>query len=159
MVHDGFMFTVSGKQTGLADAGVFDTLIKVPAATFPHITIYRFSFGRGDIDLLAYEGTTVSADGTAVTASNMNRNSTNTPDTDFFHTPTVTSPGTLMYTLWTPPTTAGIGGSAEGVTDIEHGTEWVLKPSTNYLIRMTNSSGATIDHAFHVIWYEIDATP
>jgi hypothetical protein len=155
MGHDGFMFHSSGKVTGMIDANVDDFLLAVPAATFPHLQRIRFTFGAGDIDLQSYEGTTTSADGAAQSVLNTNRNSANTPDTVLTIGPTVSTPGTLVHTAWAAPTATGTGLSAEGAGAVEAGEEWVLTPSTKYLFRITNNSGATIDYRWEFLWYEV----
>lgn len=155
MTHEGFVFHADRKVTGLADAGTDDMLIAVPAATFPHMHRIRINTGKGDIDITLYEGTTTSADGTAVTSFVTNRNSANTPDVVITHTPTVTGVGTAIHSAWIPPTATGVGQSAEGVRGAEQGEEWLLKPSTKYLLRVTNNSGSTIDLWVELLWYEI----
>jgi hypothetical protein len=156
MTHDGFVYHTSGKVTGMVDANVDDFLLEVPALTFPHFQRWRFGFGRGDIDIQVYEGTTTSDDGTEITAIyNTNRNSANTPDLNIFSAPTVTDVGTLVHTTWMVPTSTGVGLSSAGLVGETNGEEWVLKPSTKYLIRVTNNSGATVSYAYEALWYEI----
>ena len=156
MTHDGFVFHSSGKVTGMINAEVDEFLISVPAVSFPHFQRFRLFAGRGDLDLVVYEGTTTSADGTPLTSSNTNRNSANTASTLLFGTPTVTDDGTLIHTSWFPPTSAGQGqAGATGLAGETNGEEWILQPSTKYLLRITNNSGATIDYAYEMLWYEI----
>jgi hypothetical protein len=159
IVHDGFMFITTGKQTGLANAATVDFLLKVPAFTFPHVQQMSLTFGRGDIDVVAYEGTTVSADGSALTIQNVNRNSSNTPNLELYASPTVTTPGTEIFRLWSPPTGTGTGQSANGISGVGQGSEWVLQGNgggTNYLVSITNNSGVSIDWSYEFTWYELD---
>ena len=150
------VFHASGKVTGMIDANVDDFLITVPALSFPHFQRMRIFAGRGDMDINVYEGATTSADGGAVASQNTNRNSSNTPSLVLTSAPTVTDAGTLVHTSWLPPTSAGQGQSgATGLSGETNGEEWVLQPSTKYLIRITNNSGATIDYAYEMLWYEI----
>jgi len=153
--HDGMVYHASGKVTGMIDANVDDFLITVPAGTFPHIQNFKVTAGRGDIDVVAYEGTTTSADGSAVDSFNTNRNSSNTPDVVLTSAPTVTDVGTLVHTTWLAPTSTGTGLSANGFVGEGPGEEWVLAPSTKYLVRITNNSGATIAYRYEFLWYEI----
>lgn len=155
LIHDGYYYQTSGKETALANAGVVDFLLTVPAGTFPHIQTMKLNFGRGGIDFVAYEGTTVSGNGSAITTQNVNRNSSNTPSLELYSGPTVTDVGTPIFTLWVPPTATGTGQSADGVAGIGQGSEWMLAPSTNYLVRITNNSGSTIDWSYEFSWYEI----
>ena len=153
--HDGMVYHVSEKQTGLANAGVFDILLKVPAGVYPHFNRAEISVGAGDVDIVMYEGTTVSADGSAKSVQNVNGNSTRTASTTVSSGPTVTGVGTLRHTLWAPPTGAGVGSSV-GLTNLGFGEEWLLKPLTNYLIRITNNSGGAIDFSYEILFYEVD---
>jgi hypothetical protein len=156
LTHDGFVYHSSGKVTGMIDSNVDDFLVVVPAVTFPHFQRLQITAGRGDIDILVYEGATASDDGTPVSTFNVNRNSTNTPDTVLNSAPTISDVGTLIHTQWIQPTATGVGQSPAGITGETNGEEWVLKPSTKYLIRITNNSGATIAYRYEFLWYEID---
>jgi hypothetical protein len=156
LTHDGFVYHTSGKVTGMINANVDDFLLSVPAVTFPHFQRLQITAGEGDIDMLVYEGTTTSADGAAVSVFNVNRNSSNTPDTVLTTGPTVTDVGTLIHTQWIPPSATGVGQSPAGVVGETNGEEWVLKPSTKYLVRITNNSGSTISYRYEMLWYEID---
>lgn len=153
LTHDGMVFHASGKVLAWADEAVNDFLFAVPASVSPHIHSVQLNFGRGDVDLVAYKDTLVSANGGALTSNNANQNSIITPDLILYGGPTVTDPGTVLHTIWTPPTAAGIGQSTTGVVG-EQGEEWILKPSTNYLFRITNNSGAVMDFAYEISWFE-----
>jgi hypothetical protein len=155
MTHEGFLHHTSGKLTGLLDTGVQDVLISVPAATFPHFHRATISFGAGDIDIVVSEGATTSDDGTPSPVFNTNRNSAIANGTQIFIDPTVTGVGTVFHTQWAVPTAAGIGASEQGIANVTSGEEWILKPSTKYLLRITNNSGSTIDMRYELFWYEI----
>lgn len=154
-IHKGFVYHASNKFTTVANGASAELLLVVPALTFPHFHRFKCNTGAGNIDVYFFEGTTVSANGTQLTAGNINRNSSNTPDMDVYHTPTITGDGTQVAHHWSPPTGAGIGNTI-GVTDITNGEEWLLKPSTNYLIRITNNSGGSIDIWTEFLWYELN---
>jgi hypothetical protein len=71
------------------------------------------------------------------------------------HTPTISDLGTQIdYALM--PTLSAVGSNVGGVTGPDIGEEWVLKPSTKYLLRLTNNSGGAVDVGFHLFWYELD---
>lgn len=155
MTHDGFVFHASGKVTGILDAGVQDFLMSCPANCFPHVQKWNINGGRGDIDLLWYEDTVTSSDGTPLLAVNTNRTSSNTPNCQAFINPTITDLGTIMTTNWAPPTGVGVGQTPNGTINVNEGEEWILKPATKYGFRMVNNSGATISARFEIVWYEI----
>jgi hypothetical protein len=155
MVHEGFLYHSSGKVTGMVDTNVDDFLFVTAANNYPHLQSLTFSFGAGDIDLLVYEGSTASADGTPEIIFNTNRNSVLTPNMVFNSAPTITGVGTLVHTGWAVPTAAGVGHTESGITTEGTGEEWLLKPSTKYLVRITNNSGATINYRWELLFYEI----
>ena len=154
MIHDGMAFHSTHRVASLANGATYDILTTVPAGTFPHMTALLFTFSRGDLDIQSYEGATTSDDGTAMTQWNRNRNSLNTPNTVHSYAPTVTDPGTLFHDRLVHPTGTGVG-NAEGIVAPNLGEEWILKPSTKYLMRLTNNSGGAVKFTFETIWYEI----
>jgi len=158
VIHDGMFFTTSGKNTGWTNGTTQEFLISPPAGCFPHIQAMLLSFGKGDIDFAAYEGPTITDNGTALPTRNVNRNSTNTPDLNLYASPTTTDDGELEYQLWVPPTATGAGQSANGITGVGQGSEWILKPETPWLVRLTNNSGSTIDWSYEFSWYELSYT-
>ena len=153
MIHDGFAFHITHRVASLANGAALEGLISVPADSFPHLTGMLFTFGAGDVDIETFEGTTTSADGTAVTTFNRNRNSSITPAISVFHTPTITADGTQIHDRLVPPTGNGVG-NREGVVSPNLGEEWILKPSTKYLVRVTNNSGGAIKLTMEMLWYE-----
>lgn len=94
-----------------------------------------------------YENTTTSANGTSVTTYNRNRNSTNTSSLLIYHTPTVTTTGTLISSVIVG-SGKGAGGSNREISEI------ILKQNTKYLIRITEQNIA--DTYVNVLfdWYE-----
>lgn len=81
-----------------------------------------------------YEGATLTANGTAISIFNRNRNATTFNDfLGFYLTPTVTDNGTLIYEkrLGSDRKIGGTAGRA---------SEYVLKDNTTYLVRITNQT-------------------
>jgi len=155
LAHDGMVFNVTGKLTGLIDTGTQDLLIQTGGA-YMHLHRFLIALGAGDIDIVTYEGTTHSSAGTPLVVHNTNRNSTNASLASLSYTPTVTTTGTLVHRKWIVPTATGIGPRPDtGISDLANGEEWILKPQTSYLIRITNNSGGTISLAFDFLWYEV----
>lgn len=155
LVHDGMYFTTSGKQTGWTNGTTKSFLISPPAGCFPHIQTMHLNFGRGDIDFVAYEGPTVTGNGSALTINNVNRTSSRTAALNLYAEPTVSDNGTHEFTLWVPPTAAGTGQTASGIMGVGQASEWILNESTPWLVVMTNNSGATIDWSYEFSWYEV----
>lgn len=155
MVHDGFSFHATSRVVSLANAASHNILLAVPAGSFPHLRAMLVSLSDSPVDIESFEGTTTSADGTVITPFNRNRNSTNTPGVVLTHTPTISADGTQIHDRFVPDA-GGQGSNDVGVVTPNLGEEWILAPSTKYLIRVTNNSGGAITISYEVLWYEID---
>ena len=154
LAHDGMMFNATGKVIGLAVDGVEQILLNTGSA-YVHMNKVRLNFGSGDIDIESFKDVVTSADGTVTESVNTNQNSSNPPIMIISEGPTVTDGGTSLHLTWAPPTGAGIGNSANGISNLSSGEEWILKPNSKYLITITNNSGAIIDMSYDILWYEI----
>ena len=67
----------------------------------------------------------------------------------------MTDVGDLLHTTWAVPTSTGVGQTHSGLANLDQGEEWILKPNTLYLVRITNNSGSVIDMSFDMLWYEL----
>lgn len=151
-VHEGEMFHVGHTNSNVSNGANVDMLL-VTGAKEAHAVWEVFAGGQVTVTL--YEAPTVTAgnEGTALTAYNMKRASTNTPTAAAYHTPTVGATGSVTLVNarilpgGTSPTTRVGGG-------IRAGSEWILKPSTKYLMRVNNSSGGAIAVNVVMEWYE-----
>jgi len=130
--------------------GAQNLLIKTPATLEVHLTIGVTSSVGARVQF--FEGTVVSADGTAMLASRANRKSTKTITAETFVSPTVTTAGTELAGGYTA---GGSGGTASGGSFVHKDAEWVLKAGTNYLIRVTPVASATL--SVNLGWYEVSA--
>ena len=147
-VHDGDMFQVSYYDNAVADDANVTFLVRVGAKP-AHMT-FAGSVG-GDAEALMYENPAISNIGTSLAEWCMNRVANKIPETTVFHTPTATNDGAEMHASFVPggahPTQAP-GGSARA------GTEWILAPDTDYLIRIINRAGSEQEISLVVQWYE-----
>mgnify|MGYP001304069213 FL=1 len=144
-VHESKHFFVENWTAVSGASSVFEILIKVPASKFPHMT-YRVG-ADASFSFSLYEATAVSADGTAVTPRNNNRNSATASSVGVFTSPTVTSAGTaLLGHLLSSSARSGGEGSRE--------TELLLKANTNYLLRFTKTDSGVGDVSYSLAWYE-----
>ncbi len=98
-----------------------------------------------EIWLELYESPTTSANGTAATFHNRNRNIGGSPTTTIFTAPTVTAPGTKL-SGWM----VGSGQKAGGAG--RDSTEWDLKANTVYLYKITAITAGNV--CFRLIQYE-----
>lgn len=157
LIHDGMGFQLTHYVASLDDDASAELIIAPPAGVYPHFRKYTVGATGGPVRMRVYEGTTTSDDGTVLPTFNMNRNSTNTPGTVLTHTPTITDDGTLIETLLHPVPTS-IGANVGGVTGADVGEEWIAKPSTKYLYRVTNDGPGAIAINVYAFWYEIGYT-
>lgn len=155
MVHDGQMYNASYVNLTVTASSFYEVLM-VTGAKEPHINI-GVDFGAagrawlyGDV---TYTSDTTTSYGTALTIMNMKRSSTNTPDMTMYiagSTPSWTA-STLLYDESFGAATNKSNPVGGGV---RQGTEWVLKPNTKYLLRLTNISAATASASFQAQFYE-----
>jgi hypothetical protein len=149
--HDGrafFAYKRYPTSAKLASGASVDIAIASPAGVYPHVNVEALCLG--DAELYIYEGSTTSG-GTAFTPINRNRNYavSNPSQVAMVIAPTVTALGTELDAQIIP---GGVGKKAGGG---EAGSlEYVLKPLTTYLFRLTNVNGTA--HAAHLAleWYE-----
>lgn len=148
-LHEGLLFTLGYSYSfaaPLANGANFDIVVAFGPGVKPKVSIEGLCVGNAMGYL--YEGATTTG-GTALTAINLDRNSTNTDNAAAVLNPTVTATGTLLgsYVL--------IGGQKKKATGGDISTaSLLLKPLTNYLLRMTNVSGAAQAAEMTVTWYE-----
>ncbi len=133
-IHEGLLYTVSSTVTIANVGGVHDFMAVVPAGTFPHFRSITISTDNGPIAVQFFEDTTVSASGSLITAYNNSRSSLNVTTVLIYDSPTVTSAGVVLETIVIP------GNKQTGSFGSESSNEWILKPSTNYIIRVTNNT-------------------
>lgn len=151
-VHDGSFFHATYRHASLANLATLDILGVAPAGCYPHMQGMYVSLGNAPCDIKNYKDATTSADGTTISSFNRNLNSSSTAEYLFYHTPTVTDVGTLIHDRYVPSPNKD---KDAGIITPDLGEEWLLKPSTKYLTRITNNSGGAIQLTFEVLWYEV----
>lgn len=149
--HDGrafYAYKLAPDSAPLAALASIDIVLASPSGVFPHMTIDALCLG--DAELYIYEGPTTTG-GTAFTPINRNRNYaiSNPSQIAMVINPTVTSVGTELDAQIIPGGAGKKSGGGTGST-----LEYVLKPLTNYLFRLTNVNG--VAHAAYLTleWYE-----
>lgn len=148
-LHEGRAFIAYYLQNGvspLADGASINVAIAANTGYTPHITIGAFC--GGDSSLFVYESATASG-GTAFTPVQRNRTSTTTSNVAMTINPTVTATGTELYREFLPGGTKKKAGGNGGES-----LEFVFKPLTNYLVRLTNISGSAQVAEITLEWYE-----
>lgn len=148
--HDGrawFAYKMYTSSAPLASGSSIDIVMAAGSGVIPHLTVDALCIG--DAELYIYEGTSATG-GTSFTPINRNRNyNTSTSGVAMIINPTVSSLGTQLDAEIIP---GGSGKKSGGGT--AGSLEYVLKPLTNYLFRLTNVNGTA--HAAHLAleWYE-----
>ena len=148
-IHQGNGYTLSGKHVGLASTATLDFLLVTDGST-PHFRSAVMQMTGGPCDVALYEDTVTSADGTPMTPYNNNRLSTNTSSTLLYQGPTITDIGTQIEYHLVPVAGNQSGGAVEKV-----GGEWILKPASKYVVRVTNNDNSAVDVGFSFFWYEL----
>lgn len=149
--HDGrafFAYKLAPDSAPLGSTASIDIVLASPSGIFPHITVDAMCLG--DAELYIYEGT-VTTGGTSFTPVNRNRNYSvsNPSQIAMVINPTVTSVGTEIDAQIIP---GGVGKKAGGGT--AGSLEYVLKPLTNYMFRLTNVNGTAHAAYLQLEWYE-----
>jgi hypothetical protein len=147
--HDGrawFAYKIAPDSAKLADAASIDIVLAAASGVIPHMTINALCLG--DAELYIYEGTSATG-GTSFTPINRNRNYTTSSQVAMIVNPTVTTLGTQIDAQILP---GGSGKKAGGGT--AGSLEYVLKPLTNYLFRLTNVNGTAHAASLQLEWYE-----
>ncbi len=154
-IHGGDAFDVSHKSAEGADVANdadLDMLLVTTTAT-AHM-VFGIQAG-GDCEVLFYEDTVTTGDGTAILEANLNRTSTNVATVTATYTPTVAGgvEGTLLHNSLIA---GGTGGNASGGSAaIRWDAEWVLATGKKYMIRATNRAGGAKPISIVAQWYEV----
>lgn len=144
--HEGDAFSVYLVQDVTGAGSTYNVLIVTPNTEKQ--THLRYTYNcEAEFSVVLFEGTTVSANGTAKTAYNRNRNSASTAGTEVYTGPTVTSDGTQLREarVWSG---GGSGGSGESIG------EWILATNQKYLLRFTKAGAGTSYVSTKLWWYE-----
>jgi len=147
--HDGIMFEASYIFTQVASAANADILVMAGANKELHAVFHIVSGGQALIYL--YESPTITAAGTALAINDMNRVTRNTSDARAYQGPTIGAVGTGLSQSMVEGGTTGskVGGQ------VRWGSEWILKKSTNYLVRATNNTAQAQNMSIQMEFYEV----
>ena len=147
--HDGrawFAYKIAPDSAKLADGASIDIVLAAASGVIPHMTVNALCLG--DAEFYIYEGTSATG-GTSFTPINRNRNYTTSSQVAMIVNPTVTTLGTQIDAQILPGGSGKkSGGGAAG------SLEYVLKPLTNYLFRLTNVNGTAHAASLQLEWYE-----
>ena len=146
-VHEGDMFTSSFIAQALADDATLELLLRTGATKFVHLTFFASCGGDAEIALL--ESVTVNSSGVQMNERNNKRTENDNAELVVSHTPTTVG-GIFLLEAILP---GGTGGNASGGL-LRQDTEFILKQSADYLLSLTNRSGAAKPAGIVINWYE-----
>jgi hypothetical protein len=138
MIHEGKGYTCDDYATGLGAGASKYWHFKAPnTATRIHINAMVFASDAGVSYF--YETPTTTADGTALTPRNNDRNNVTASTLSVWKDPTVTADGTQLgvAALGTNNPKTRFGGEAK------QNFEWILKQNTAYLFKFTAANAGT----------------
>jgi hypothetical protein len=146
-LHEGrayYIYKMFPYTAGLSAGSSIDIAVAWPAGYAPH-AIFNYG-GSGEAEFYVYESPTTSG-GTAMTVHRRNRSLTTSSAVAAVLTPTVSSVGTEIFAEFVPANKQGGGGQS-------YTFEYVLKPLTTYLFRLTNVNSQAHAAELRVEWYE-----
>lgn len=145
-LHEGRAYYTYYVDSALAVNGNLDIAIAWPSGTLPH-AVFNYQCG-GDSRFYVYESPTTNG-GTPLTIHRRNRALATTSTGAAVHAPTVSVLGTEIYG---EIITSGQGGTGAGGGGYTY--EYVLKPLTTYLFRLTNINAQAHIAELLIEWYE-----
>lgn len=141
-IHAGNYFRVFDDPQTILSAGVLNYMFETGAADI-HIQPFTIVSSADKVTIEFFESPTTTANGTALTPHNHNREYDGVTGFSFYRSPTVTADGTRFSMGYIPGAT-GTGGTRSGAA-YSGSQEWVLKKNTKYLMKITNgSSGSNV---------------
>lgn len=145
-IHKGEMYTLLSSSSFTAGQTKY-FLFKTGSKEVHNIFSTQ---AAGEVLVQSWEGATTSNDGTPITIFNKNRVSSKTPLTLAFTAPTFTAISTELMVRQQ----LGGSGRTEGTQLREH-SELILKPNTNYIAGITNTTNQTMTIYASVEFYEV----
>lgn len=149
-IHEGELFLTYYTNPALGSSAAANLLFRVgPIQT--HVAFVMN--GGGDYRVQAYEGPTYSNVGTLLLVANHNRNHRDEISQCLaYHTPTLTNSGIEFFNTIIP---GGSGPQAPGSSS-KRENELVLRPSTDYLFRLTNLTNSAQIASMLLEFYELN---
>ena len=148
-LHEGrayYAYKLHPNAAKLGTSSSIDIAIAWPAGVYAH-SVMTYQCG-GEAEFYIYENSTTSG-GTAMTLHRRNRYLTTTSQGAAVLNPTVSSVGTEIYGEFISSGQGATGAGGSGFS-----FEFVFKPLTTYLLRLTNVNGQEQMAEVRVDWYE-----
>ncbi len=149
-IYEGYGFSISHRFTAVANGASVDVYFENPNGSGRRVfivTIEVVVFGQCHIDI--YRGNSITASGTSITPMNLNFEKT---------IPSVVNVeygGTYALGTQTVQTVCPGGYRVRAIGGtMEVGETVVIPQNFNFLVRVTNQSGAATDLSIRIIWWE-----
>lgn len=146
-LHEGRAYYCYKQYTYAAGLGAGESIniaMAFPAGVYAH-SLFGYG-GSGEAEFYIYEEPTTSG-GTAMTIHRRNRSLITTSSGAAVLAPTISSTGTEIFAEFVPANKQGGGGQ-------NYTFEFVLKPLTTYLFRLTNVNSQAHAANLMIEWYE-----
>lgn len=150
--HEGEMYHGDQVWSSVSNGASVEMAMAITTTKDAHMTFDVVAGGQ--VLVQVWESPTYANLGTAVHGWNMNRTYTNTSASTMYVAPTITSTGTITLVQRILP--GGTSNQTRVGGGIRQGTEWIFKPGTVYMLRVTNQSGSAIPVNVSAEWYEED---
>jgi hypothetical protein len=151
-LHEGrahYVYKMHPDNARLAVNGNINIALAFPAGIEAH-AVLEYQCG-GEAEFYAYENATTNG-GTAMTLHNRNRSINRNSQGAAVLNPTISSVGTEFYAEFI--SSASGPGHSSGSGGGNFSFEFVLKPLTTYLFRLTNVNSASQMAELRIDWYE-----
>lgn len=148
-VNDGNMFSFTSHGTITAGSSI--VLLGRTGAKQVHFDGFNLELSQGLFLVEMFESPTVTSAGTLQTAVNRNRASSTASTMLLYAGTTVSANGTLVEDDYLFSTGTG-KNILSGTSTIGEG--WILKVSTDYIIKLTNQATSTTSYNAKFLWHE-----
>lgn len=148
-LHEGrayYVYKLFPNASKLATSSSIDIAVAWPDGVLPH-SVVAYQCG-GEAEFYIYENPSTSG-GTPITIHRRNRALTTASTGAAVLAPTVSDLGTEIFAEFI---SSGAGGTGAGGGDYTY--EYVFKPLTTYLFRLTNVNGQAQMAELRIEWYE-----
>ena len=135
-VHSGCYFGCD-YHASIADTATMIILFKNASKEFHFL--YEIEC-VGSVDINVYRKPTITSNGISLTLHCFNDEMKGTSESTIFHTPIISNNGELWFNRFSLGINAPV---VKSLSSIRPGVEKIMDRNTNYLFRITNSSGGT----------------
>jgi hypothetical protein len=150
-IHAGDGWNLNYEAGSLGDGSTVNVAIRVGASSV-HLRQYAFAAAATPSFVRLYEGVDIDSTGSSIPLINRHRDSSTSSDVTAVNGVVVGAggKGTLLETSQLSGDKK-VGGNADSSYE-----EWILAPNTDYLVELTNSSGAASDYnTFTAFFYTV----